>query len=123
MTESRERRCFFQSFGGAMRKQTLMLAAAVALLLASGTAMADFKSTCMTGSKNDPDAEKNCSCMASKIKPEDLSAATKAGEAMNAAEASGKSVAEIRRRKSHRESRSSSTPWRSAWPAELPRIV
>ena len=77
-----------------MRHLAFGVAAAVAIALVAGAAMADFKSTCMAGSKNDPDADKNCSCMASKIKPEDLPAATKAGDAMNAAEASGKSIAE-----------------------------
>ena len=75
-----------------MPKLILTLAATAAITLVAGAAMADFKSTCVAGSKGDPDADKNCSCMASKIAPADLPAATKAGEAMNAAEASGKPV-------------------------------
>ena len=66
------------------------VAAAAMISLVSGVALADLKSSCVAGSKNDPDAEKNCSCLASKIKPDDMPAATKAMEVMNALEAAGK---------------------------------
>ena len=75
-----------------MRHLALGVAAAAMISLAAGSAFADLKGSCIAGSKGDPDAEKNCSCLASKVKPADMPAATKAAEVMNALEAAGKST-------------------------------
>lgn len=71
------------------------VAAALMMSLVAGSALADeLKDSCVKGQKGDPGAEKNCTCLVSKIKPGDIPAATKAANAMDAAEASGKPMDE-----------------------------